>query len=78
MRTMRSSSAGLGEEALQNAGLVRRYAKRGRHRKKRLLHLDGSRHQWIPGLDEYQDLIVIFDDATSEVYDVQLVQGEST
>jgi transposase len=72
--------------ALQHAGLVRRYAKRGPHRKKRprrpltgmMLHVDGSRHQWIPGLDEYQDLIVIFDDATSEVYDVQLVQEEST
>ena len=72
--------------ALQNAGLVKRYAKRGPHRKKRprrpltgmLLHVDGSRHRWIPGLDQYQDLIVIFDDATSEVYDVQLVEEEST
>jgi transposase len=72
--------------ALQNAGLVKRYAKRGPHRKKRprrpltgmMLHVDGSRHQWIPGLDQYQDLIVIFDDATSEVYDVQLVEEEST
>jgi hypothetical protein len=72
--------------ALQNAGLVKRYAKRGPHRKKRprrpltgmMLHVDGSRHKWIPGLDQYQDLIVIFDDATSEVYDVQLVEEEST
>ena len=72
--------------ALQNAGLVKRYAKRGPHRKKRprrpltgmMLHVDGSRHRWIPGLDQYQDLIVIFDDATSEVYDVQLVDEEST
>lgn len=72
--------------ALQDAGLVTRYAKRGPHRKKRprrpltgmMLHVDGSRHQWIPGLDHYQDLIVIFDDATSEVYDVQLVEEEST
>lgn len=72
--------------ALQNAGLVKRYAKRGPHRRKRprrpltgmMLHVDGSRHQWIPGLDQYQDLIVIFDDATSEVYDVQLVEEEST
>jgi len=44
--------------ALQNAGLVKRYAKRGPHRRKRprrpltgmMLHVDGSRHQWIPGL----------------------------
>jgi len=72
--------------ALQNAGLVQRYTKRGPHRRKRprrpltgmMLHVDGSRHRWIPGLDQYQDLIVIFDDATSEVYDVQLVEEEST
>jgi transposase len=72
--------------ALQNAGLIQRYRKRGPHRKKRprrpltgmMLHVDGSRHRWIPGLDQYQDLIVIFDDATSEVYDVQLVGEEST
>ena len=72
--------------ALQNAGLVQRYAKRGPHRRKRpgrpltgmMLHVDGSRHRWIHGLDQYQDLIVIFDDATSEVYDVQLVEEEST
>jgi transposase len=72
--------------ALQNAGLVARYAKRGPHRKKRprrpltgmMLHVDGSRHRWIPGLDQYQDLIVVFDDATSEVYDVQFVEEEST
>jgi hypothetical protein len=43
-----------------------------------MLHVDGSRHRWIPGLDQYQDLIVIFDDATSEAYDVQLVDEEST
>src|SRR5688572_2517499 len=72
--------------ALQNAGLVKRYSKRGPHRRKRprrpltgmMLHVDGSRHRWIPGLDQYQDLIVIFDDATSEAYDVQLVEEEST
>src|SRR5882672_6926008 len=72
--------------ALQNAGLVKREAKRGPHRRKRprrpipgmMLHVDGSRHRWIPGLDQYQDLIVIFDDATSEVYDVQLAEEEST
>jgi len=72
--------------ALQNAGLVKREAKRGPHRRKRprrpiagmMLHVDGSRHRWIPGLDQYQDLIVIFDDATSKVYDVKLVEEEST
>ena len=72
--------------ALQNAGLVKRETKHGPHRRKRprrpipgmMLHVDGSRHRWIPGLDQYQDLIVILDDATSEVYDVQLVEEEST
>jgi transposase InsO family protein len=72
--------------ALQNAGLVKREPKRGPHRRKRprrpiagmMLHVDGSRHRWIPGLDQYQDLIVIFDDATSKVYDVKLVEEEST
>ena len=72
--------------ALQTAGLVKRNTKRGPHRKKRprrpitgmMLHVDGSRHRWIPGLDQYQDLIVIFDDATSEAYNVQLVDEEST
>ena len=72
--------------ALQTAGLVERYRKRGPHRKKRprrplpgmLLHVDGSRHRWIPGLDAYQDLIVVFDDATSEMYYARLVEEEST
>jgi hypothetical protein len=72
--------------ALQNAGLVKREVKRGPHRRKRprrpipgmMLHVDGSRHRWIPGLDQYQDLIVVFDDATSEAYDVKLVDEEST
>jgi transposase len=72
--------------ALQTAGLVQRYRKRGQHRKKRprrplpgmLLHVDGSKHQWIPGLDAYQDLIVVFDDATSEMYYARLVEEEST
>ena len=72
--------------ALQTAGLVARHRKRGAHRKRRprrplpgmLLHVDGSRHRWIPGLDDYQDLIVVFDDATSEMYYARLVEEEST
>lgn len=72
--------------ALQTAGLVARHRKRGPHRMKRprrpltgmLLHVDGSRHRWIPGLDAYQDLIVVFDDATSEMYYARLVEEEST
>src|SRR5205823_5154082 len=76
----------VGQNGTANAGLVQRYRKRGPHRQKRprrprtgmMLHVDGSRHRWIPGLDQYQVLIVIFDDATSEVYDAQLVDEEST
>jgi hypothetical protein len=42
-----------------------------------LLHLDGSRHQWFQDARWY-DLIEIVDDATSETYYAQLVEGEST
>jgi transposase len=71
--------------ALQKAGLVARQKKRGPHRKRRprrplvgmLLHVDGSRHAWLSAKGQ-QDLIVVFDDATSEVYYAQLVAEEST
>lgn len=73
------------KKALQESGLVKRKKKRGTHRKRRprrplkgmLLHVDGSKHRWLPGR-AYHDLIVVFDDATSEVYYAQLVQEEST
>ena len=60
---------------LQGAGLVARGRKRGVHRKRRprrplpgmLLHIDGSRHRWL-GDERWHDLIVILDDATSEIY----------
>ena len=42
-----------------------------------LLHIDGSRHRWFQD-DRYYDLIVILDDATSEIYYAQLVAEEST
>jgi hypothetical protein len=42
-----------------------------------LLHIDGSQHRWFQ--DQRQmDLIVILDDATSEIYYAQLVEQEST
>jgi transposase len=71
--------------ALQGAGLVARRRKRGPHRKRRerrplpgmLLHLDGSRHRWF-GDDRWYDLLVVLDDATSEIYYAQLVEQEST
>jgi len=71
--------------ALQEAGLVARRKKRGCHRKRRprralpgmLLHIDGSEHGWF-GDERRYELIVILDDATSEIYYAQLVEAEST
>lgn len=73
------------KQALQGAGLVARRSKRGKHRRRRprrplpgmLLHIDGSKHRWFQD-DRYYDLIVIMDDATSEIYYAQLVEEEST
>jgi transposase len=67
--------------ALQGAGLVRRGRKRGVHRKRRplpgmLLHIDGSHYRWFQD-ERWYDLIVILDDATSEIYYAQLVEEES-
>lgn len=70
---------------LQGAGLVERARKRGAHRRRRerrplagmLLHIDASQHRWLAG-EQWHDLIVILDDATSEVYYAQLVEQEST
>ena len=42
-----------------------------------LLHIDGSKHQWL-GKERWHDLVVILDDATSEIYYAQLVEEEST
>jgi hypothetical protein len=42
-----------------------------------LLHIDGSRHCWFQD-DRWHDLIVILDDATSEIYYAQIVAQEST
>ena len=41
------------------------------------MHIDGSRHQWFQD-ERWYDLIVILDDATSEIYYAQLVEEEST
>jgi transposase len=71
---------------LQDAGLVAKAPRRSAHRKKRprrplrgmMLHQDGSRHRWLPGLDRQLDLIVTMDDATSELYSAFLVDEEGT
>jgi transposase len=73
------------KQALQGAGLVTRRKKRGPHRRRRprrplpgmLLHIDGSKHRWFSD-ERYYDLLVILDDATSEIYYAQLVEEEST
>src|ERR1700688_4197666 len=71
--------------ALQEAGLVERRKTRGSHRKRRprrplpgiMLHIDASEHGWFQDERKYE-LIVILDDATSEIYYAQLVEAEST
>ena len=73
------------KQALQAAGLVRRKARRGVHRKRRerrplpgmMLHIDGSDHHWFQD-ERRHDLIVILDDATSEIYYAQLAEEETT
>jgi transposase len=73
------------KQALQGAGLVKKRAKRGSHRRRRerkpmtgmMLHIDGSKHRWFQD-DRYYDLLVILDDASSEIYYAQLVEEEST
>ena len=73
------------KQALQGAGLVARGRQRGVHRQRRprrplpgmLLHIDGSRHRWFQD-ERWYDLVVILDDATSEVYYAQLVEEEGT
>lgn len=71
--------------ALQGAGLVRKVRRSQVHRRRRprrplpgmLLHLDGSSHAWFQD-DRHYDLLVVLDDASSEIYYAQLVEQEST
>ena len=73
------------KQALQAAGLVKRKAKRDVHRKRRerrplpgmMWHINGSHHQWFQDKC-WHDLIVILDDATSEIYYAQLAPEETT
>jgi transposase len=68
---------------LQGAGMVAQGRQRGVHRQQRrplpgmLLHIDGSEHRWFQDKRWY-DLLVILDDANSEIYYAQLVEEEST
>jgi transposase len=73
------------KKALQGAGLVKAAPRREKHRKRRprrplpgmMLHIDGSTHRWFQAGRSW-DLIVILDDATSEIYYARLVDQEST
>jgi hypothetical protein len=72
------------KQTLQKAGLVARAPGRGKHRKRReraplpgmLLHQDGSRHEWAPGI--LWDLIATMDDATGKHYSLFFVEEEGT
>jgi transposase len=72
-------------QALVGAGLMAKRKRRAPHRRRRerrplpgmLLHIDGSKHRWFQD-DRWYDLIVIMDDATSEIYYARLVEEEST
>ena len=69
---------------LQDAQLVTRVKRKGKHRSRReraamqgmLVHQDGSSHEWVEG--QQWDLIVTMDDATSEQYSMFFVEEEST
>src|SRR3989338_2719798 len=74
------------KNALQTSGLISKEPSRGKHRQKRprrplvgmMLHLDGSTHEWIPDLPGvFLDLLVLMDDATGEIYEMELVEEES-
>lgn len=73
------------KKALQESGLVKKTRTRRVHRKRRerrplpgmLLHIDASTHRWLGDGRRY-DLIVVLDDATSEVYYAQMVEEEDT
>jgi len=70
--------------SLQAHGRTRPAPRRGAHRRKRarralpgmMLHQDGSSHQWLG--DQWWDLIVTMDDATSEIYSAIFVAEEGT
>jgi hypothetical protein len=72
------------KNTLQTNQLVKKAPKRGKHRKRRprapypgmMLHQDGSTHEWVEG--KKWDLIITFDDATSEHYSMFFADEEGT
>jgi hypothetical protein len=71
--------------ALQAAGLAEKAPARGKYRRKRerrpmrgmMLHLDASKHEWLPGLPMW-DLNVVLDDADGKMLFAEFVQEEGT
>lgn len=72
---------------LQESGLVEKAKRRGTYRRRRprkpctgmLLHLDGSHHRWFRHPDDFrQCLLVVLDDATSEILAARLVAEETS
>jgi transposase len=60
------------QPARQGAGLVAKRRQRGPHRRRRpwpgmRLHIDASKQRWL-NEERWYDLLVILDDATSEIY----------
>jgi transposase len=73
------------KSVLQEAGLAPKIKGRGKYRRRRerrplrgmMLHLDGSTHGWIEGLPNH-DLMVMLDDATSEIVYARFFEQEGT
>ena len=71
---------------LQGAGYVEVRSKKSKHHQRRprkpipgmMLHIDGSTHSWVPSLPGHQDLIVVADDATGDIYYAKLVPQENS
>lgn len=74
------------KKILQDAGLVSKEKKRKKHRRRRerkplvgmMLHLDGSTHPWLGSGREKWDLLLLLDDANSQVYDGLFAEQENT
>jgi transposase len=74
-----------GKGLLQGAGMVAKGGQRGVHRQQRprrplpamRLHIEGSEHRWFQAERGY-DLLVIMDEANSEIYYAQWVEEEAT
>lgn len=73
------------KQILQNAGVVKKARGRGKYFRKRerrpmrgmLLHIDGSTHEWIPGLPKW-DLIAVLDDADGKLVYAQFFEEEGS